>query len=255
MIRLSEMPLILQKAVVAGEDALFTNTRAMRPDAMISTIRRYIAQTGTCAGQHDYDAVGAQRGRSHRSVEERTASHKLRMIAALQVEREFTKDEILELYLNQVYFGGSAHGVEAAAQYFKAVQGLSLKKAATLAEPAFAHAFRRCLEASQSDATCADRMLEHGFIRQVGMTGARHVGPGLCAHTEKRARNWRKTKYLRAEHLRRLTSCGDEFAHCAMGFRGRGLRKRRRDHHHARCACRRRRRTLFAQLEKLISSS
>ena len=116
MIRLSEMPLILQKAVVAGEDALFTNTRAMRPDAMISTIRRTSRRRARARGstitmqlvRNAEEATGVSKSARRRT--------KLRMIAALQVEREFTKDEILELYLNQVYFGGSAHGVEAAAQ-------------------------------------------------------------------------------------------------------------------------------------------
>ena len=47
---------------------------------------------------------------------ERSFSRKIsEILLALQIERELSKDEILELYLNRVYFGGGAYGIEAAA--------------------------------------------------------------------------------------------------------------------------------------------
>src|SRR5690606_16682650 len=54
---------------------------------------------------------------------------------ARQIERQFTKDKILELYLNHIYLGNGAYGVEAAARaYFdKSAADLSLEEAATLA--------------------------------------------------------------------------------------------------------------------------
>ncbi len=54
---------------------------------------------------------------------------------SLQIERRYTKDEILELYLNQVYFGSGAYGVEAAAQIFfgKSVRELTLAECALIA--------------------------------------------------------------------------------------------------------------------------
>ncbi len=57
------------------------------------------------------------------------------MLLALWLERKFTKNEILELYLNRVYFGAGAYGVEAAAQrYFgKHAREMSLQEAAMLA--------------------------------------------------------------------------------------------------------------------------
>jgi penicillin-binding protein 1A len=57
------------------------------------------------------------------------------ILLALQIERNFTKDEILEMYLNEIYFGHGAYGVQAAAQmYFnKSVQGLNLAECALLA--------------------------------------------------------------------------------------------------------------------------
>ncbi len=67
---------------------------------------------------------------------EKTYRRKIQEIwLALQLERNYSKDEILELYLNRIYFGNSAYGIEAAAQtYFnKHVDQLSLAEAAMLA--------------------------------------------------------------------------------------------------------------------------
>ncbi|MEJ2720760.1 MAG: transglycosylase domain-containing protein, partial [bacterium] len=57
------------------------------------------------------------------------------MILALKIERTYSKDEILEMYLNQIYFGSGAYGVEAAAREFfgKSVKDLSLDEATLLA--------------------------------------------------------------------------------------------------------------------------
>ena len=69
-------------------------------------------------------------------TQERTASRKIQeAILALWLEHKFTKDQILELYLNRVYFGAGAYGVEAAAQrYFaKPAKDVTLAEAAVLA--------------------------------------------------------------------------------------------------------------------------
>ena len=69
-------------------------------------------------------------------TQERTASRKIQeAILALWLERNYTKDQILELYLNRVYFGAGAYGVEAAAQrsYGKSARNVSLSEAAVLA--------------------------------------------------------------------------------------------------------------------------
>ena len=57
------------------------------------------------------------------------------ILVAIQLERHFTKDEILEMYLNQIFLGVSAHGVEAAARHYfgKGAAQLALAEAATLA--------------------------------------------------------------------------------------------------------------------------
>src|SRR5687768_6028283 len=69
-------------------------------------------------------------------TDERTVRRKLKeMFLALRVERQFTKDEILELYLNKVYFGNGLYGIEAASRgYFgKPAKDVSVDEAALLA--------------------------------------------------------------------------------------------------------------------------
>ena len=59
----------------------------------------------------------------------------MEMLLALKMERELTKDEILELYLNKIFFGNRAYGVVAAADFYfgKPLDQLSLAEAASLA--------------------------------------------------------------------------------------------------------------------------
>ena len=69
-------------------------------------------------------------------AEERTAARKLREIkVAREIEKKFGKQEILELYLNHIYFGNGAHGIEAASQYYfrRPAAQLTLPQAALLA--------------------------------------------------------------------------------------------------------------------------
>ncbi len=69
-------------------------------------------------------------------TQERTMSRKIEeAILAVWLEHKYTKNQILELYLNRVYFGSGAYGVEAAAQkYFgHSARNVTLAEAATLA--------------------------------------------------------------------------------------------------------------------------
>lgn len=135
LVRLSEIPLPVQKAFIATEDDLFYEHKGVRPDAILNSIL-YMIQTGRTRGGSTITQQVVRNVEDLRVGLERTYARKLReALVALQVERDFTKDEILELYLNQTFLGISAHGVEAGAQqYFgKSCRDLSLSEAATLA--------------------------------------------------------------------------------------------------------------------------
>ena len=101
------------------------------------------------------------------------------VIYAIWLEQRFTKDEILELYLNRVYFGGGTYGVEAAARrYFgKSARSVTLTQAALLAgllKAPSRYAPTRSVElASARVDEVLDNMVEAGFLS----ARARHAPP------------------------------------------------------------------------------
>lgn len=102
---------------------------------------------------------------------ERTFERKIQeMILAIQMERHFTKNEILEHYLNGIYFGAGAHGIQAAAHiYFnKDVSELSLAEAAVLAglpqAPSAYNPLRNIEAAENRRNIVLNQMAVHGYI-------------------------------------------------------------------------------------------
>jgi len=135
LVSLNEMSLYLQKAFIATEDHTFYEHKGIRPLAFVAvaldslrTNRIRGASTITQQIVRNIEVTGV--------TKEVSAQRKLReMLVALQLERHYTKDEILEMYLNQIFLGISAHGVESAAQqyYMKSAADLTLAESALLA--------------------------------------------------------------------------------------------------------------------------
>ncbi len=100
------------------------------------------------------------------------------LMIALQIEATFSKDEILEAYCNQVYFGSGAYGVEdAALTYFgKRAKDLTLRQAALLAglpnSPNNANPFNNFERAMNRTRTVLKRMISSGFISPIQMEEA-----------------------------------------------------------------------------------
>lgn len=104
---------------------------------------------------------------------ERSIKRKLKEAAiSIQIEKRYTKDEILGLYLNQAYFGTRAYGIEAASRtYFdKSVDSVTIAEAATLASlpkaPSYYSPFRNPEKARERRSTVLKLMLHHGFINK-----------------------------------------------------------------------------------------
>jgi 1A family penicillin-binding protein len=169
---LEDIPLVLQQATIATEDrnyysnpgvdfwgiirAFWINLRGREVLAGGSTITQQVARTLLLSDE--------ERG-------ERTVRRKLRESwLAWQVARTFSKDEILAVYLNQMYYGGWAYGVEAAAQtYFgKSATQLTLAESALLAglpqAPALYNPFLYPEAAKARQEVVLGLMLQEGFI-------------------------------------------------------------------------------------------
>lgn len=131
-VRITEVPKVVVDAVIAAEDRTFYAHGGLDPvglvRATIADLRGKPLQGGsTITQQYVKQAYLAP---------ERTVARKLKEAAiAIKVERAYTKDQILERYLNTVYFGRGAYGVQAAARaYFaKDVRDVKLPEAAYLA--------------------------------------------------------------------------------------------------------------------------
>ena len=132
-VSLRDLPRYVPQAFVAIEDRRFYSHYGVDPmgigRAMFANLlRRGVAQGGSTITQ--------QLAKNLFLTQERTLTRKVQELAlALWLERKFSKTEIIELYLNRVYFGAGAYGIEAAAQryFLKAARQLTLAEAAMLA--------------------------------------------------------------------------------------------------------------------------
>ncbi|MDE2577225.1 MAG: PBP1A family penicillin-binding protein [Hyphomicrobiales bacterium] len=132
-VHLSDMPPYLPKAFVAIEDRRFYAHWGLDPVGVARALVRNVLGRG---GMQGGSTLTQQLAKNLFLTQERTISRKIQeAILALWLEHRYSKDQILELYLNRVYFGSGAYGVEAAARkYFgHGAHDVTLAEAAVLA--------------------------------------------------------------------------------------------------------------------------
>ncbi|WP_082731550.1 MULTISPECIES: transglycosylase domain-containing protein [unclassified Sphingomonas] len=130
------IPPVMRDAMIAVEDRRFRAHPGVDPIALARIAKFAIDNRGTGRRLQGASTITQQVARTIFLSNKYDVSRKLReMVLALAIERKFTKDQILELYLNKVYFGGGAYGIDAASRRFfghPATQ-LSLSEAAVIA--------------------------------------------------------------------------------------------------------------------------
>src|SRR2546423_2725057 len=130
---LRELPVFLPKAFLAIEDRRFYSHYGVDPFGVMRAVGANVLHRGVSQGG---STITQQLAKNLFLTQERTMQRKLQeVILSVWLERKYSKDEILDLYLNRVYFGNGAYGVEAAAQrYFgKSARNVTLSEAALLA--------------------------------------------------------------------------------------------------------------------------
>jgi penicillin-binding protein 1A len=133
LLPLAQVPAPLKQALLAAEDAHFHQHRGINPWAILRAFWANLRALHTVEGG---STITQQLARVLFLTPERSLSRKIKeALLAVQIERRYGKDKILELYMNQIYLGNGAYGFEAAAQtYFsKSVRDLTLGEAAMLA--------------------------------------------------------------------------------------------------------------------------
>src|SRR6266516_2747724 len=130
---LKELPPYLPQAFIAIEDRRFYSHYGVDPLGIARALAMNLVHRGVSQGG---STLTQQLAKNLFLTQERTITRKLQeFVLAFWLERKFSKQQILELYLNRVYFGAGAYGVEAAAQrYFgKSARQVTLAEAALLA--------------------------------------------------------------------------------------------------------------------------
>ena len=170
-VSLDQIPDHLKKATLAIEDSDFYSHPGFSVKGILRALKKLIFENKVEGGS----TISQQLIRSALLSPERTLSRKTKeVILAFWAERIYSKDEILEMYFNQVPYGSSAWGIEAAAQiYFgKSVSQLTLAESSLLAglpaAPSRFSPFGTYPEkAKDRQLEVLRRMAEEGFISQI----------------------------------------------------------------------------------------
>src|SRR6266498_6147118 len=168
-VSLSQMPPTLKEAVLATEDARFYSHFGVDPIGIARAIYQNFRRGRIVEGG---STITQQLAKVLFLTPDRSLDRKLKeAVLAVELERRYSKDRILEMYLNQIYFGHGAFGVEAAARTFfgKGVGELTPGESALLAglpkAPATYSPFDHPDAAKRRRNTVLARMVETGALK------------------------------------------------------------------------------------------
>ncbi len=160
----------VQQAIIANEDSRFYDHIGVDPIGIIRAIVVNLRAGGLLEGG---STLTQQLAKNMFLTQERTFTRKIKEVfLAIIIERKFSKQEILQAYLNQVYFGEGAYGVETGAQvYFgKHASELTLAESALLAGlprgPSIYSPYVDSKAALERRSTVLSGMVKHGYITQ-----------------------------------------------------------------------------------------
>ncbi len=167
---LSKIPINLQNAFIANEDTRFYEHCGIDPIGILRALWADITHRSISEGG---STITQQLAKNAYLTQDRTFKRKIQEVfLALQLEHRYTKKEILQMYLNQIYFGQGAYGVQAAAQtYFgKDVSELDLSECAMLAgiprSPNYYSPLNNLEAAKKRKTVVLEQMLKHNYITQ-----------------------------------------------------------------------------------------
>lgn len=187
-VKLSQVPKDLQNAFIATEDNRFYSHHGVDPIGIMRAIWVNIAHDGVAEGG---STITQQLARNAFLTQDRTLKRKImEAMLAIRIEQYYTKQEILEMYLNQIYFGQGAYGVQAAAHvYFgKNVQDLDLAQSAMLAglpqSPNYYSPLTNYKAGKARQAVVLGQMVKYDYIDQATADKAKDEDLGLREKSE-----------------------------------------------------------------------
>src|SRR5690606_38874052 len=161
----------VKAAFIAAEDKNFYQHFGIDPWGLGRAVYNNIRNLGSGRRAEGASTITQQVAKNFLLTSDQTIERKIReAILALRIEQAYSKDRILELYLNEIFFGLGAYGIAGAAltYYNKSVNELTLAEAAYLAAlpkgPSNYHPFREPERAIERRNYVIDRMVEDGYV-------------------------------------------------------------------------------------------
>ena len=177
--RIDQIPKLMKDSLLAIEDARFYEHHGVDPVSVVRAMVSIISG-GTVRRIQGGSTITQQVARTFLLTRERTVSRKFKeALLSLRIESELTKDQVLELYMNEIYLGSRAYGFEAAAQtYFgKTLAALSAAECAMLAglpqNPQHVNPLSNPERAQARQRIVLARMLKQGVLNQAQYTAAK----------------------------------------------------------------------------------
>lgn len=191
-ININYIPDHTQKAFISIEDNRFYEHMGVdfrgTARAVVSTLSGREVQGGSTITQ--------QLAKNAFLTQERTITRKVKeAFLARELEKRYTKDEILEMYLNHIYFGQGAYGVESAARYYfnKEAKDLNIAESATLAaipkSPNYFNPFENPKASKERQELVIDQMVKYGYITEAQGEAAKKEELKLATTDKKREDN------------------------------------------------------------------
>lgn len=212
VVPVNRMPRKLIQAFVAAEDANFYSHRGIDYFGIVRAAFKNILSMRKKEGA---STITQQVTKSMLLTSEKKFSRKIKeAILAKRMEEKLTKDEILYLYLNQIYLGGGAYGVQAAAEtYFgKNVDQLNLAEMAMLAglpkAPNSYSPIKHFDKARERQAYVLDRMVKEAYITQAEADHARNTP--ISIHPMKRVNGDESAYFLESLRIQLEEKYGED---------------------------------------------
>ncbi|WP_342046872.1 transglycosylase domain-containing protein [Bacillus sp. OTU530] len=198
LVSISKVPSYVQQAFVATEDARFYEHHGVDFPSVFRALYKDILVRGKVEGG---STITQQLAKNVFLTNEKTLLRKTKeLIIALNLERRYTKQQLLEMYLNQIYFGHGVYGIEAAAKFYfsKNVQALTVEEGALLAAlPKGPNTYSPVLHPEKSKErrdTVLSLMHEEGYIS--AEDAVRYQGKTLSLHVTKTEREQAYLSYI-----------------------------------------------------------
>lgn len=191
-IDINKVPQNLQNAFIAAEDNRFYEHIGIDPIGIFRAIFANLTNRGIAQGG---STITQQLAKNAFLSQEQTLKRKIQeAMLALEIEHKYSKKEILEMYMNQIYFGQGAYGIQTAAKtYFnKDVNELTLTQCAMLAglpkSPNYYSPFNNLNEAKKRKNVVLDQMVKYGYVSAGEAEDAKNQDLGLSkSHQSKEA--------------------------------------------------------------------